>query len=291
MSAKAQWFRLSVNWSESEWLDALPWPVRAVWTEVLSTFKSNGRNGVMPVTPLHRLAGSKNIPVEFVEAFFTAAIAEGAIILDGDTWKIAKWGEYQIDDTTNAERQKKLREARKHNGVMPVTVTQNNDHNGVTPSRVTTRPPDNNHLSPSEMSPPCDGEPEVPDLRLVEVPWFESEDIDQPCRSALAEIATIPRFLKYLLAEPGRSRTAIENLWPKARDAGMSSDAFIEAAESCRNFYSANKKYTDGVATFRDWVKRDLERAATSNPKRKPGGAASMDDYRQAFDELGEVGS
>ena len=136
-----------------------------------------------------------------------------------------------------------------------------------------------------------DGAPpaeEKPDLRLFEVPWYQSEEIPQPCRSALAEIATVPRFQKYLLAEPARSRTAIENLWPKARDAGMNAEQFVEAAEAFRSFYLGNRKHTDGAATFRDWVRRELERAAASAPKAR-GGPATVSDYKRAFDELGQV--
>lgn len=195
MAAKVRWIRLNVNWSEDGWLDNLPWEVRAVWPEWLCLVKDNGRNGVMPVTPLHRLAGSRNIPVDCVRSLLQAAIAEGAVQeIDGE-WITVNWQRYQEVDSTNAERQARHRESQKRlaqsnesNGVMPVIVEPCNGDNTVTLSRVTTRPPDSNsppatQTPQGEVAKPRKSGPVIPESIEVAIEYGKTIDLaEEDCR-------------------------------------------------------------------------------------------------------------
>jgi hypothetical protein len=124
--------------------------VRAVWPEFLAKVKKLGRAGVMAKMPYHRFAGSVNIPVEYIEAFFEAALASGAVQVLDEDWVVTNWSAYQVDDRTGAERQKNLRERRKAEreaklaairASSPESVTDvtppSQEHNDVMPSGIT----------------------------------------------------------------------------------------------------------------------------------------------------------
>jgi hypothetical protein len=111
MSADARWVRLNVVWDGSVWLAALPWPVRAAWPLILCYVKREGREGRVKAPIAQRFAGGHDIPVEVITALSNAAIENGALIVEDGHWIIANWDVYQKPDPTNAERQKRYKQA------------------------------------------------------------------------------------------------------------------------------------------------------------------------------------
>lgn len=113
MSQITSWFRLNVDWHESEWLAELPWEVRAVWPIVLGHVKQNGRGGIcrQPITA--RFCAAYDIPVTVVTALCNAAERDGALRIFDGNWEITHWEEYQQEDPTNADRQRRFREKKR----------------------------------------------------------------------------------------------------------------------------------------------------------------------------------
>lgn len=113
MSVLADWFVLAVDWYESDWLIDLPWEVRAVWPVILGYVKHHGRGGVCKAPKIERFAEIHRIPVDACNALRNAAVTDGALrVTDGD-WVIYNWNDYQKEDPSNAERQRRHREKKK----------------------------------------------------------------------------------------------------------------------------------------------------------------------------------
>lgn len=113
MSQITVWFRLNVDWHESAWLAELPWEVRAVWPVVLGHVKQNGRGGIcrQPITA--RFCAAYDIPVTVVTALCNAAERDGALRICDGNWEITHWEEYQREDPSNTERQRRHREKKR----------------------------------------------------------------------------------------------------------------------------------------------------------------------------------
>lgn len=288
MSAKAQWLRLSVNWSESEWLNALPWEVRAVWAEFLSRVKSMGRGGVMAKMPLNRFAGLTDIPIKYLEAFFEAAIQSGAVIDDGETWTVAKWGDYQPDDATAAIRKRNQRERQKQecHTVTPVTyrdMSQDLESHAVYPSCATTRPPDHQTTRQENIYKQEETTILLPksNEKTLAMPVLDEE----PNQTIVQHLAEVPRFRKRF-CDPSHSESEIRAISTIVQAWQGTSTELQDLAAECSSFYLTNKKHTSPSAVFRTWIRNHVTNFGRG--KALPSKANQFDMARRAYDLAGE---
>lgn len=110
MAPPRRWIRLDVGWSRSDWLADLSPAARLAWIELLTYTKAEGVGGeVKAVSPgvFGRMCG---IPAEDVAAMLDAAQKDGALVVEGRTWRIANWDAYQESDRTAAERKRRQRD-------------------------------------------------------------------------------------------------------------------------------------------------------------------------------------
>jgi hypothetical protein len=260
MSAKAQWLRLSVNWSDSAWLAALPWEVRAVWVEILPIMKKLGRGGSMTKIPLGRLAGMKDIPVQYVEAFMSAAIAAGAIEDDGESWTIVKWKDYQPDDATRVDRQrawreKKREETTEHNDVMPSLSAENDGHNSVTTSCATTdhRPPTYKQ-EVSTIALPNGNEKAL----VAAAPfWWDAPEVPIAIKDAVLALCAVPRFKRRFL-DPNAvlvEKEAMIRCLQKSREKSFSDSEFVALAQACMNYFASKRGNVSGALSLENWIR------------------------------------
>jgi hypothetical protein len=133
MSVLADWFVLAVDWYESDWLIDLPWEVRAVWPVMLGYVKHHGRGGVCKAPRIERFAEIHRIPLDACNALRNAAVTDGALrVTDGD-WVISNWSDYQKEDPSNAERQRRHREKKKRSKLQfePNSTIETGDNNAL----------------------------------------------------------------------------------------------------------------------------------------------------------------
>jgi hypothetical protein len=121
-----KWLKLYVGWSDSDWLACLDAGPRLCWPLVLEYVKCMGSGGIVTVRA-QRIATFYNVPLEWIESLLSAAVADGAVQLDGQKLTVLNWSDYQ-GDPTGAERVKRHREAKSRN------VT-GNDGNALRPLR------------------------------------------------------------------------------------------------------------------------------------------------------------
>lgn len=114
------WFKLSVTWADSEWVDALEPAARLAWVHLIGHVKANGYGGKVKAIPESRFAGRYNLPIEAVQAMLAAAVKDHALVMEGGRWAIANWDNYQ-GDSGAAERMRRMREKKSAPDVTEVT--------------------------------------------------------------------------------------------------------------------------------------------------------------------------
>lgn len=107
-----RWIRLEAAWQESEWLAVLPGHVALCWPALLCYVKTRGIHGCCKQPSLRVLSQLWRVDLANVERLIDAAVAHGAIEVDGENWKIAKWPKYNPQDATAAGRAKRYRASR-----------------------------------------------------------------------------------------------------------------------------------------------------------------------------------
>jgi hypothetical protein len=110
MAARSIWFRLDVDFDDSDWIVGLSESGQLAWVKFLAYVKREGRKGVIRVISVDRLASKFSMKPLGVKDMLAAAIDDGAIkIVDGQ-WHVVNWAIYQPMDYTAAKRQSELRE-------------------------------------------------------------------------------------------------------------------------------------------------------------------------------------
>lgn len=104
-----RWLRLDLSWQSSEWLGVLSAESRLTWINLLCYVKGFGSRGRVRSMAPSRFAQMTFVGEESVRQLLIAAESSGALTIEGSEWCIAKWSEYQSDET-NAERQARFRE-------------------------------------------------------------------------------------------------------------------------------------------------------------------------------------
>lgn len=110
VSGQGRWLRLDIRWQDSEWLDALDGHAANCWPPFLCYVKRNGVGGRCKMTGVAVLARHWRVARGDVEALVAAALAHGALVVEGDEWVVTGWAKYQPIDVTSAARQAKRRE-------------------------------------------------------------------------------------------------------------------------------------------------------------------------------------
>lgn len=137
MSADARWVRLNVDWHESDWLEALEFPVRCTWPLLLCYIKTHGYAGKCRAISPRRLASVMNAPCDAIMDILDAATVSNALRVTGENWEIVNWSKYQGDDT-NRDRQRRFRDSHKPIEVEPSNALRNGKGVTVTPTETET---------------------------------------------------------------------------------------------------------------------------------------------------------
>lgn len=147
--SKSRWLRLNTDWHLSDWLVVLSAESRLAWVQLLCHIKTNGFGGeCKSVAPMiaERL-WFVNEPS--IRQMLQAAENAGALVVEDGVWKIAKWKQYQGDDTA-AERQAKFKENKK--------VTEGNalatEKTKVTPTETETETETKEKINKKNFVPP-----------------------------------------------------------------------------------------------------------------------------------------
>lgn len=105
----SRWIRLDTTWSKSDWVASLDAEARLAWVELLCHTKANGDAGSVKRLAPSVAARSWGLRVTAVTEMEVAAVADGALVVDGDEWIICGWAERQSDPKA-AERLHRYRE-------------------------------------------------------------------------------------------------------------------------------------------------------------------------------------
>lgn len=107
-----RWIRLDLSWSHSQWLSVMSAESRLAWVELLCYVKGFGTAGRARAMTPDRFARMIYVGEESVRQMLNAAHMHGALAIIENDWVIAKWAQYQGDET-GAERQRRFKENRK----------------------------------------------------------------------------------------------------------------------------------------------------------------------------------
>lgn len=106
---RRRWIRLDIDYWKSEWLFELSGHVRRLWPDLLCIVKASGVGGVCKMPSMKVLAKLLDAKPSEIAELVGAAVAHGALLIDGDTWTVMKWPDYQDYDPTAAERMRRMR--------------------------------------------------------------------------------------------------------------------------------------------------------------------------------------
>lgn len=110
MAAPRRWFRLDMDWDESDWILALDGYSASLWPRLLTWVKKRGVNGRCRIKSNASLATIWKVSEATVARLIDAALKDGALTIDGDAWVVANWELYQNPDPTASERKRKQRQ-------------------------------------------------------------------------------------------------------------------------------------------------------------------------------------
>jgi hypothetical protein len=111
-SSSQRWLRLNLEWQLSGWLDALDGHAANCWPPLLCWIKLHGRDGRCRRPPLPLLARSWKVDVADIERLETAALQDGALVLEGADWVLANWAKYNPPDPSIERRRRRKQLAR-----------------------------------------------------------------------------------------------------------------------------------------------------------------------------------
>lgn len=134
---ESRWMRLNIDWDDSPWLFTLSAESQLAWIKLLCHVKRDGRAGTVKALATIVAAKKWGVGEEAVVKLLQAAVNDGALESNGETWVITNWDKYQDVDRTANERQRRRRAKQKESnkgGDNPESVTE---CHAVTP--VTTR--------------------------------------------------------------------------------------------------------------------------------------------------------
>ena len=122
MASESRWFRLNVDWDDTEWVYLLSPQAQLAWIKLLCLVKRDGRNGAVKALSEAVACSKWRITADnAVSEMLAAAKAQGALIEEDARWRIARWDLYQTVDATRNERQSRFR-----NAIREKAVTEDN---------------------------------------------------------------------------------------------------------------------------------------------------------------------
>ena len=152
-----RWLRLDVGWDDSDWIIDLPPGAQLTWIKLLTYAKACGTNGRVRAMTAKAAASRWRIPQPDVDACLTAAVLDGAVVVEDGDWVLTGWIRYQATDPTAAERVKRYRADKSRLSPLRVnTVT----HRNVTP--VLSRATETETETETENPPICPPEGDQP---------------------------------------------------------------------------------------------------------------------------------
>lgn len=140
MTSTSRWIRLDTTWDHSAWIAALEPEAQLAWVKLLCHVKAHGYAGSVKRLAPAVAARVWGLRVTSVTEMEEAAIADDALMVEGDEWVITGWGERQSDPTA-AERMRRYRERQQHDTPeSPADDVTRNSRNvtGVTPTETET---------------------------------------------------------------------------------------------------------------------------------------------------------
>jgi hypothetical protein len=99
------------------------------WIKLLCYVKRDGRKGEAAMMTPKVAAKRWDVSVRAVQEMLRAAVEEkdGGLKVEGRSWQVVKWDEYQEPDRTAATRKRRQRERESHGGVTGVTPMSRRD--------------------------------------------------------------------------------------------------------------------------------------------------------------------
>ena len=136
--ADRKWFKVYVQWSDSEWLINLEPGPRLCWPLLIEWVKCMGTGGIADMGRHGKIAHHFSVPQEWIDTLIEAGINKGAISIEGNRIIVQKWAEYQGDPTvTERVRRSRAQKAKPDgNGGNALQVLRNGGNayvTGVTP--------------------------------------------------------------------------------------------------------------------------------------------------------------
>ena len=113
MNTQQRWLRLNIQYAESEWLFNLKGNVRRLWPDILCYVKAFGNAGTCKMPSMKVLAKKLDTRAVDLNTLLKAAVADGALVVEGNLWTVVNWATYQDPDNTRVERQRRFRQKQK----------------------------------------------------------------------------------------------------------------------------------------------------------------------------------
>lgn len=318
MAADSPSIRLNVDRGKAPFLRRQSKLLTAAWDDLLCHVKLLAPyKGRIRFTSAEDLADDMLWPAD--EAWAVGKLVElamqgddPALAIEDGYLVVVKWRRYQSADAERVRRKRELKNVTDKSDLLrtkancngqSVTVTDSSNMSEHSLSPLDGPPSPQHSPSPPIIPPHEDSPPFVPpaDLEVVEGdlvedvdeasvplfpvspddPWWDGEDVDSLVREAVESYLQVPRFAK---TPPHRAR--FEKMIADQRARAPNDDAIRYEFEGFVAHYLNSKKYTDGVATMRNWFGIRHERWA--GMRRKTTGLRNAaNEMRRAMDGIG----
>lgn len=122
-----RWVRLNIDFDDSPWLFVLSAESQLAWIKLLCHMKRDGVGGTCKALAPLVAAKKWGVGDESVVKMLQAAVADGALIVEGKEWTLTNWNAHQETDHNAAVRMRRYRERQAQGQHEDVTdVTRNN---------------------------------------------------------------------------------------------------------------------------------------------------------------------
>jgi len=127
-----RWVRLNIDFDDSPWLFVLSAESQLAWVKLLCHVKRDGIGGACKALAPLVAAKKWGVGDESVVKMLQAAVADGALVIEGKEWRIVNWNAHQETDFNAAVRMRRYRERKaqeqaKGEDVTGVTRNNRND--------------------------------------------------------------------------------------------------------------------------------------------------------------------
>jgi len=124
-----RWVRLNIDFDDSPWLFVLSAESQLAWIKLLCHMKRDGIGGTCKALAPLVAAKKWGVGDESVVKMLQAAVADGALVIDGKEWTLTNWNSHQETDMNAALRMRRHRERKQKEQGEDVTPVTRNDRN------------------------------------------------------------------------------------------------------------------------------------------------------------------